>query len=109
MSDPNLQIRTADAEDADVIAALNRALAQGTGVHAQIAETLGEQYGDHVEAHAAELARHFAEAQAVMGSDKLVHYSLLAAKLALAANAPEEALAQFQRGLLARGVTIRRH
>ena len=64
---------------------------------------------DNVEAQAAELARHVAEAQAVMGSDKLVHYSLLAAKMALAANAPEEALAQFQRGLLARGVIIRRH
>ncbi len=84
-------------------------LTQGARLHAQIAEALEAQYGDNVEAHAAELARHFAKAQAVMGSEKLVHYSLLAAKRALFAYAPEEALAQFQLGLLARGVTIRRH
>ncbi len=83
--------------------------AQRVRLHAQIAESLEDQYGDNVEAHAAELARHFAEAEALMGSDKLVHYSLLAAEKSLATYAHEEALAQFQRGLLARGVTIKRH
>ena len=51
-------------------------------LHARIAETLEELYGDSSEAHAAELARHFAQAEAVTGSNKLVHYSLLAGERA---------------------------
>ena len=45
-------------------------------LHARIAETLEELYGDSAEAHTVELAHHFAEAEAVLGTDKLVHYSL---------------------------------
>ena len=51
-------------------------------LHARIAEALEDVYGTEAEAHAAELAHHFAEAAA--GSAKLVHYSLLAGDRALA-------------------------
>ena len=71
-------------------------------LHARIAETLEELYGDDADAHAAELAHHFAEAEGVLGTDKLVHYSLLAGERALAIYAYEEALAHFQRGLTAK-------
>jgi DNA-binding CsgD family transcriptional regulator len=70
--------------------------------HARIGEALEELYGGDVEAHAAELAYHFAKAEPVLGPGKLVHYSLLAGEGALAAYAYEEALAHFQRGLAAR-------
>ena len=68
-------------------------------LHARIAETLEELYGDTAEAHAAELAYHFAQAGAVAGNDKLVHYSLLAGERALSAYAWEEAQAHFERVL----------
>ena len=47
-------------------------------LHAQIAESLEAMYGSDADAHAPELAHHFAQAEAVVGSPKLVHYSLLA-------------------------------
>jgi predicted ATPase len=73
-------------------------------LHARIAESLEELYGDDADTHAAELARHYSEAEAMVGSDKLVRYSLLAGEKALASYAWEEAQAQFQRGLVAKGV-----
>src|SRR5262245_6757968 len=72
-------------------------------LHARIAESLEELYRDEVETHAAELAHHFGEAEAVLGADKLVRYSLIAGESALAAHAPEQALAHFQRALAAKG------
>ena len=74
-------------------------------LHARIAEALEKLYGDYAEAHAAELAHHFAEAEMATGSEKLVHYSLLAGQRALAAYAWEEAQTQFDRGLTARGIS----
>ncbi|MFB3091665.1 MAG: hypothetical protein ACE1ZD_00530, partial [Dehalococcoidia bacterium] len=71
-------------------------------LHARIAETLERLYGDSAEAHAAELAHHFVEAEAVLGSGKLVHFSLLAGERALATYAQGEALIHFQRGLTAK-------
>ncbi|MFB3119689.1 MAG: AAA family ATPase, partial [Stenotrophomonas maltophilia] len=68
-------------------------------LHARIAETLEQLYGDNVEAHAAELAHHFAEAVTVTGPNKLVQYSLLAGERSLDGYAHEEALAHFQRAL----------
>jgi len=73
-------------------------------LHARIAESLEALYGGNSEAHAAELAQHFAEAQTVLGTEKLVHYSQLAGERALSGFAFEEALAHFQRGLSALGV-----
>ena len=68
-------------------------------LHARIAEALEELYGADAEAHAAELAHHFAEATTVLGTDKLVHYSLLAGERALASYAYEDALAPLPAGL----------
>ena len=75
-------------------------------LHARIAETLEELYGPEVEDHAAELAYHFAQAEAVTGAEKLVQYSLLAGDRALKVRAYEEAFAHFQRGLTAKGVAL---
>ncbi|MFQ6029009.1 MAG: tetratricopeptide repeat protein, partial [Dehalococcoidia bacterium] len=71
-------------------------------LHQHIGEALEELYGGDGEDHAAELAYHFAEAAAVIGSEKLVKYSLLAGERALATYAHEEALIYFDRGLLAK-------
>jgi tetratricopeptide (TPR) repeat protein len=68
-------------------------------LHARIAEALEELYGANADEHAAELARHFGEAEALLGSDKLVRYSLGAGEAALAAHAHEQALAHFERAL----------
>jgi DNA-binding CsgD family transcriptional regulator/RecA/RadA recombinase len=75
-------------------------------LHARTAEALEQLYGDQVEAHAAELAYHFAQAEPVTGPEKLVHYSLLAGERALAAYAWEDALRHFQRALAANGVPL---
>ncbi len=75
-------------------------------LHARIAEALELLYGAETEGHASELAFHFAEAQTVLGMEKLVHYSLLAGERALAAYAWEEAQAHFQRSLAAKGVPL---
>ena len=71
-------------------------------LHARIAQELEDLYGSDAESHAAELAHHFAEAQTVLGTEKLVHYSLLAGERALATYAHEDALVHFQRGLAAK-------
>jgi DNA-binding CsgD family transcriptional regulator len=68
-------------------------------LHARIAEALEALYGADVEAHAAELAYHFAQAQTVLGTDKLVRYSLLAGEQALAAYGWEGAIAHYQTAL----------
>ncbi|MFB3092895.1 MAG: AAA family ATPase, partial [Dehalococcoidia bacterium] len=70
-------------------------------LHARIAEALEEAYGEEAEGHAAELAHHFAEAQAILGAAKLVQYSRLAGERALASYAYEEALSHFRRALAA--------
>ncbi|MCZ6866767.1 MAG: protein kinase, partial [Chloroflexi bacterium] len=75
-------------------------------LHARIAESLEALYGDSADAHAAELAHHFAEAEAVLGTDKLVRYSFLAGERALASFAYEEALEHFQKGIDAKGVLL---
>ena len=68
-------------------------------LNARIAETLERLYGNDAEAHAAELAHHFAAAEAVLGNEKLVQYSLVAGQRALTTYAYEEALGHFQRAL----------
>ena len=75
-------------------------------LHARIAGSLEELYSDEAEAHASELAQHFFEGQTVLGTDKLIRYSLLAGERALSAYAYEEALVHFQRGLTATGVPL---
>ena len=73
-------------------------------LHARIAEMLEEMYGTDAESHAAELAYHFSQAEAVTGTEKLVRYSLLAGERALVFYAYEDALAHFERGLVARDI-----
>ncbi|MFQ6029367.1 MAG: LuxR C-terminal-related transcriptional regulator, partial [Dehalococcoidia bacterium] len=71
-------------------------------LHARIGTALESLCGTNVEAHAAELAYHFLEAEPVLGLAKLVSYSRLAGERALATYAHEEALAHFERALAAR-------
>ena len=59
-------------------------------LHARIAEALEELHGNEAGKHAAELAGHFGQAEAVLGTEKLVHYSLLAGEQALSIHAYEE-------------------
>ena len=75
-------------------------------LHARIGEALADLYQDDLEAHAAELAHHFAEAEPVLGPEKLVRYSLVAGEQALAAYAYEEGLGLLQRALDAKGVSL---
>jgi DNA-binding CsgD family transcriptional regulator len=71
-------------------------------LHARIASALEELYGPAADEHAAALARHFAEAETVLGGEKLVRYSIMAGEQALAVYAYEDALDHFQRALDAR-------
>ena len=65
--------------------------------HARIAEALESLYGDQAENHASELAYHFAEAEAVLGPEKLLNYSVIAGEEAMAAGGPETAQAHFEK------------
>ncbi|MGI9658942.1 MAG: protein kinase domain-containing protein, partial [Gaiellaceae bacterium] len=69
---------------------------------AQIAQALEQLYGDEADARAAELAGHYAEAETILGTDKIIHYSRLAGERALAAHAFEEAIVHFERALAAK-------
>lgn len=71
-------------------------------LHLSAAEALETMYGPDVEAHASELAYHFAEGDPALATGKLAHYSMLAGERALATNAHEEALRLFVRGLAAK-------
>ena len=71
-------------------------------LHTRIGGALEELYGDQAEAHAAELAFHFGEAEALIGPEKLVRYSLSAGQQASGTYAHEEALTHFQRALSAK-------
>jgi len=75
-------------------------------LHARIAQALEDLYGDDAESHAAELAHHFAQAESVTGTEKLVHYSVLAGERALTGYAYDEALGHFERGLNAKDVDL---
>jgi predicted ATPase/DNA-binding CsgD family transcriptional regulator len=75
-------------------------------LHASIGQALEEMYNINTEVHAAELAYHFAETGSVLSAEKVVRYSLLAGERALATFGYEEALAHFQRGLAARGISV---
>tara|TARA_B100000809_G_scaffold263701_1_gene317609 strand:- start:914 stop:3091 length:2178 start_codon:yes stop_codon:yes gene_type:complete len=74
-------------------------------LHSRIATALEELYGSGSEAHAAELAHHFAQAEAVLGPDKLVRYSSIAGFRALGDYAFEEAFDYLERALVGKGVS----
>ena len=71
-------------------------------LHARIAEQLESLYGDEADKHAAELVTHFAQAETLLGRERIAHYSLLAGEEALSAFAYEEAIEHFERGVAAK-------
>ncbi len=75
-------------------------------LHARIAQALENLYGEDAESHAAELAHHFARAEAAVGTEKFVRYSLVAGERALAAYAHEDALTHFREGMAARAIEL---
>jgi ATP/maltotriose-dependent transcriptional regulator MalT len=75
-------------------------------VHASLGVGLEQMNQTDLASHAAELARHFAEAESVLGPEKLARYSLMAGEQALAGYAYEDALAHFEKGLVARNVSL---
>jgi len=83
------------------IAPMRRAYAHGA-VGAALEKLHQENPGEH----ASKLAHHFAEAQAVIGSEKMLRYCLLAGERALASHAQEDALLHFEKGLAARAVAL---
>jgi hypothetical protein len=52
-------------------------------LHARITETLEGIYGVNAALHAPELAHHYSEAEAVLGTEKLTHYSVTTGEAAL--------------------------
>ena len=74
-------------------------------LHARIAETLERLHGNGVGDRLGELVRHFSEAEALIGSQKLVKYLILAGEQALNTYAYEEALGYFRQALSAKGET----
>ena len=71
-------------------------------LHARIVHGLEEFYGVNAEEHAAELVRHCAEAEPLLGPGKLVQYSLVAGEAALGKYAHEDAVRYFEGALAAK-------
>ncbi|MCH7787520.1 MAG: hypothetical protein IIC22_08415, partial [Chloroflexi bacterium] len=71
-------------------------------LHARIIEVFEDLYKDSIETHAVDLAYHAAEAEAMLGSEKLVRYSKMAGDRALAGYAYEDASNYLQRALTAK-------
>ena len=80
-------------------------LTQGRRVrlHIRIVEAMEELYVDHLDEHVVELAHHCAEAETVVGEEKVVRYSRMAGERAAAAYAWVEARAYFEQALAALG------
>lgn len=74
-------------------------------LHARIARSLEELYGEEADDHAAELVTHFAEAETILGREKIARYSLLAGKQAEDRFARNEAKRHYQRGVEIRSGT----
>lgn len=74
--------------------------------HASIAESLEQMHETNLEPYAAELTRHYAEAASLLGSEKLVRYSLMAGEQSLSAYGYDDALTYFQTGLAGRDISL---
>lgn len=74
--------------------------------HQRIALVLEDKFPQTTQDEPELLAHHFAEADSVLGQDKLVRYSQLAGERALAVYAYEEAFTHFERGLVARDISL---
>ena len=72
-------------------------------LHARIAETLERMHGNGAGDRLGELVRHYSEAEALVGSERLVKYLILAGEQALNTYAYEEALGYFRQALDAKG------
>ncbi|MCH8909387.1 MAG: AAA family ATPase, partial [Chloroflexi bacterium] len=72
-------------------------------VHARIAQAMEEMYGDSSDEHAEVLAKHFEQAQTVLGPDRMAHYCRVAGESALAAFGFDEAARYFESALEAFG------
>ena len=68
-------------------------------LHARISESLETLYEDDVEAHASELAFHYAQAEVLLGTEKMIHYSIIAGENALRQLAFADAVPHFERAL----------
>ena len=68
-------------------------------LHARVADTLESLYGDRADEHAADLAHHFAQAETILGTEKLFAYSLIAGANAFDAHVYENAEAIYQTAL----------
>ena len=70
--------------------------------HAAMAESLEHLHRDSLVQHAGELAYHFAGAQKVLGSDKLVYFPLIVGEQAIEAFSHEQAMVHFNNVLAAK-------
>lgn len=70
-------------------------------IHARIAETLERIYGERADESAAVLAYHYGEAEAILGTEKLVHYSVIAGDRAFTGAGFEDAKSHYQNALTA--------
>ena len=77
---------------------------QRAQVHAVVAKALEDLHQHNLVGHAAELAYHFSEAEALLGTEKIVRYSLMAGESALEAYGYEDAVAHYRRGLATRDI-----
>ena len=68
-------------------------------LHARIGEPLEALYGDSADSHASELAYHFTEAEKVLGSEKMIAYSIIAGEKSLREFAFVDAVSHFERAL----------
>jgi len=66
-------------------------------LHARIAGVLEDMYQSALEPHAAELAYHFFQSEAITGPEKAVEYSIMAGEQALQSYAYEETEIHFRR------------
>ena len=82
-------------------------LTRRTRVHARIAEAMEVIFAEDADSHALEMVEHFANAETVLGSGRLMRYLYLAGEQSLKAYAYENALVYFKRGLEAIGDSVR--
>ncbi len=75
--------------------------ADRVAIHRRVAESLERFYGGDVDAHAAELAHHFAQAQGAREASKAARYDLTAGGDAIRRFAYEQAVEHARHGLLA--------
>jgi len=68
-------------------------------LHARIGEAFETLYADRISDYAEQLAIHFAEAETVVGSEKVFTYSRMAGDMAISSLGYEEALVHYERAL----------